>query len=195
MHFPWLEGDNQSYWAPIATLMSGGGRGSWFMPEEGDEVLVAFEHGDVNYPFIVGFLWNGEDRPPNDDINTSVRRLRTVSGHVLEFDDNGGSERIRVETQGGNKILLEDTPTPKITVETAGHNKIIINNAPPGITVKTASGDVTVELRARHRQCARHVSVDMPIANFSGMVRTPILQATSVVGSAYTPAPGNTYGM
>ena len=62
--FPWMGGNNQSYWAPVATLMSGSGRGSWFMPEVGDEVLVAFDHEDVNHPYILGFLWNGKDKPP-----------------------------------------------------------------------------------------------------------------------------------
>ena len=63
---PWLPGENESFWAPVATLMSGGGRGSWFMPEVGDEVLIAFEHGDQNFPFVIGYLWNGVQKPPSN---------------------------------------------------------------------------------------------------------------------------------
>ena len=103
LEFPWLSDKNQSQWARIATLMTGSGRGSWFMPEVEDEVLVAFDHGDIQHPYIVGFLWNGVDKPPNEEINTSVRRLRTVSGHILEFDDREGQEKILIETQGGQK--------------------------------------------------------------------------------------------
>ena len=69
---PYLGGQNTSYWAPVATMMSGKGRGSWFMPEVGDEVLIAFNQDDVAHPFIVGFLWNGEDTPPSNDRHLRV---------------------------------------------------------------------------------------------------------------------------
>ena len=88
VRFGWLPGNNQSYWAPVATLMAGDRRGSWFMPEVGDEVLVAFDHGDVNHPYVIGFLWNGQDLPPVDDgASSEVRRLRTVSGAVTLSSD------------------------------------------------------------------------------------------------------------
>src|SRR6478609_7184664 len=87
VEFPWMGGNNQGYWAPVATLMSGGGRGSWFMPELEDEVLVAFDQGDVNHPFIIGFLWNGRDRPPVTDPHR--RLIRSVNGHEIEIYDPG----------------------------------------------------------------------------------------------------------
>jgi uncharacterized protein involved in type VI secretion and phage assembly len=51
-------------WARLATLMAGNNRGSWWIPDVDDEVLVAFEHGDVRRPYVVGALWNGSDAPP-----------------------------------------------------------------------------------------------------------------------------------
>ena len=85
VEFPWMEGRNQSYWAPSATLMSGGGRGAWFRPEKGDEVLVAFDHGDVNHPYIVGFLWNGVDRPPSNDPDLRlIEEGDLASGFILD---------------------------------------------------------------------------------------------------------------
>ena len=60
--------------------MAGKERGFWYMPEVGDEALVAFELGDFDHPFVVGFLHNGVDTPPDDDIDREVRRMRTVSG-------------------------------------------------------------------------------------------------------------------
>src|SRR3972149_536693 len=62
--FPWLSDDNETDWVRIATLMAGGQRGGFFLPEVGDEVLVAFEHGDINHPYVIGALWNGVDKPP-----------------------------------------------------------------------------------------------------------------------------------
>ena len=100
VEFPWLADRNQSPWARVATFMSGKERGSWFMPEVRDEVLVAFDQGDIDHPYIVGFLWNGVDKPPSQDITPKVRRLRTVSGHTIEFDDRSGQERILIQTQG-----------------------------------------------------------------------------------------------
>ena len=66
LQFPWLSESVRSSWAPVAAPMAGKERGAFFMPEEGDEVLVAFEHGNFDHPFIIGFLWNGVDAPWND---------------------------------------------------------------------------------------------------------------------------------
>ncbi|HEV8320835.1 MAG TPA: phage baseplate assembly protein V, partial [Myxococcota bacterium] len=63
--FPWLEASEESHWARVCQFMTGGGRGMWIIPEVDDEVLVAFEHGDVHFPYVLGSLWNGVDRPPS----------------------------------------------------------------------------------------------------------------------------------
>ena len=102
--FPWLADDATSGWVPIARPMAGKERGFYFMPEVDDEVLVAFEHGNVDHPFVIGFLHNGVDVPPDDDIDTKVRRIKTVSGHVLDFDDRSGKERVILTTQGGHHL-------------------------------------------------------------------------------------------
>src|SRR6476469_2175065 len=64
VNFPWLEDEHQTDWIRIATTMAGNGRGTFFMPELQDEALVAFEHGNVRMPYVIGFLWNGKDSPP-----------------------------------------------------------------------------------------------------------------------------------
>jgi uncharacterized protein involved in type VI secretion and phage assembly len=108
LHFPWLSDDSQSQWARVATLMAGPDRGSWFMPETGDEALVAFEHGDVEHPFVLGFLWNGKDRPPQTD--TKIRLLHTVNGHEIEISDppvrGGDKGHVRIKDAHGNQIEL-----------------------------------------------------------------------------------------
>src|ERR671927_452964 len=85
VEFPWMEGKNETYYAPIATLMAGGDRGSFYMPEVGDEALVAFDQGDVNHPYIVGFLWNGAEKPPVTDRHRRI--IRSVNGHEIEIYD------------------------------------------------------------------------------------------------------------
>jgi uncharacterized protein involved in type VI secretion and phage assembly len=215
LSFPFLGGENQSTWAPVATLMAGGGRGSWFMPEVGDEVLVAFDHGDFNHPFVVGFLWNGQDQPPASDITPSVRRLQTVSGHKVDFDDRDGSQKITIKTQGGHtiemndvagsegitittsgnqQIQMQDTPAT-ITIQTAMQNQIIVSDAPPGVTIQAPSGIVTVSCAMANVTADSALNVSAPITVFDGVVTAQTLIADAVVGAAYTPAPGNTFGL
>ena len=99
LEYPWMaEESPESNWARIAAPMAGAERGFQFMPEEGDEVLVAFEQGEIRLPYIIGYLWNGEDKPPRDE--ATQRTIKTVSGHVLEFDDTEGSEKISLLFKG-----------------------------------------------------------------------------------------------
>ena len=137
IEFPWMEGRNQSYWAPPATLMSGGGRGAWFMPEQGDEVLVAFDHGDVNHPYIVGFLWNGVDKPPRTD--PALRTIQTVSGHEVKLDDESG-ESVSIQWKGGDPSITMESS--KLSLKFDSTNFIEISSS--GIAIKS-TGEVTIQ--------------------------------------------------
>lgn len=105
--YPWREVEDESHWARIATTMAGDDRGTYFVPEVGDEVLVAFEGGDVVHPYVLGALWNGEDAPPVDDGDDDVRTIRSRSGHEITFDD-GDDGGIHIVTDAGNSIVLDD---------------------------------------------------------------------------------------
>jgi uncharacterized protein involved in type VI secretion and phage assembly len=118
VRFPWLpngaeQGGEDSAWCRVATVMAGPDRGLFCLPEVKDEVLVAFEHGDVSCPYVVGSLWNGSDRPPYDNRSgkNSLRAFRSRSGHRLEFCDDAENhrEQIRLRTAGGAEILLDDS--------------------------------------------------------------------------------------
>jgi phage protein D len=61
--YPALGDDTEGWWARIATPSAGKDRGLLMMPVVGDEVLLAFEHGDVQRPYVIGALWNGKDTP------------------------------------------------------------------------------------------------------------------------------------
>jgi uncharacterized protein involved in type VI secretion and phage assembly len=84
---PWAPGFEP--WARVATLMGGMSRGSFFIPQVGDEVLVGFNHGDIREPFIIGGLWNTIDRPPSLLPTDAVtkRIIRTPLGQEISFDD------------------------------------------------------------------------------------------------------------
>jgi uncharacterized protein involved in type VI secretion and phage assembly len=114
---PYLGGQNDSTWAPVATLMSGDDRGSWFMPEVGDEVLVAFNQEDVQHPYIIGFLWNGQDTPPETD--NKIRTLVTPGGHSLRFEDTDGAKKVIVKSSSNMTITLDDSDS-SITLQGGG---------------------------------------------------------------------------
>jgi len=111
--FPWLAdeevGDlHETDWVRIAAGMAGNNRGMFFMPEVNDEVLVAFEHGDTRFPFVIGFLWNGQDLPPSENIR--MRRIQSVNGHRITFVDapenQGDKGALMIEDAHGNTISL-----------------------------------------------------------------------------------------
>src|SRR5574337_473507 len=144
IRFPWLSDDNETDWVRIATLMAGGERGSFFLPEVGDEVLVAFEHGDINHPYVIGALWNGAAGPPesNSDGRNNIRKIKSRSGHEIIFNDDAATrqEKIEIHTNAGHKIVLNDAAgQEKIEiVDKTGSNKITIDSVQNSINVESA---------------------------------------------------------
>lgn len=107
---PWRD-HQESFWVRLAVPMAGADRGTYFVPEVGDEVLLAFDQGDIRHPYMIGTLWNGQDSPPqtNADGENNVRQIRSRSGHELTFDDTAGAEAIEIKTAGGHIIRLDDS--------------------------------------------------------------------------------------
>jgi uncharacterized protein involved in type VI secretion and phage assembly len=70
-------------WAPIATLMAGNKRGTWFMPEQGDEILLAFQDGDPRRPYVLGALWNAENPPPEQMDAAGQNPVKSIHSHGI----------------------------------------------------------------------------------------------------------------
>ena len=117
VQFPWLSDSLRSSWAPVAAPLAGKQRGLYFMPEVDDEVLVAFEHGSFDHPYIVGYLWNGKDIPPESDANNRV--IVTPGGHTLRFEDGDGGKKVLLKSSSGQAITLDDSES-SITLEGGG---------------------------------------------------------------------------
>jgi uncharacterized protein involved in type VI secretion and phage assembly len=123
-----------------------------------DEVLVAFEHGDLNHPYVLGGLWNGMDKPPegNKDGKNNVRKIRSRSGHEIIFNDDGTTrkEKIEIHTKAGHNILLDDSlGQEKIEVkDKTGRNFIkmdsILNSISVESTMKLNIKSQVVEIEA-----------------------------------------------
>jgi uncharacterized protein involved in type VI secretion and phage assembly len=132
LEFPFLQESYRSDWAPIAAGMSGKKRGMYFMPEVDDEVLVAFENGDFDRPYVIGFLWNGVDVSPETDVNNRV--ILTPGGHTLRFEDTKGSKKIIVKSDAGHHVTIDDAARTVTVCDSMGANQIVIDSA--GGTIK-----------------------------------------------------------
>lgn len=118
VRFPSLSQNHESNWARMVAPMAGNDRGFYTLPELEDEVLVAFESGNVERPYVLGALWNGKDKLPanNDDGDNNVRVFKSRSGHILRLDDTDGAEKIEIVDGAGKESLVLDTAANTITL-------------------------------------------------------------------------------
>ncbi|NET62539.1 MAG: phage tail protein, partial [Symploca sp. SIO2E6] len=144
--FPWLSTQDESYWARIATLMAGDKRGAYFIPEVDDEVLVAFEQGDMAFPYILGGLWNGKDKPPetNKDGKNNLRLIKSRSGHQIILDDTKGEEKIIIEDKTGKNKITIDSKKNDMTIEV--ENDLTIK-AKKKINIESAEDDISIKCK------------------------------------------------
>lgn len=135
--YPWRDAEDESHWARMATLMAGKERGTYFLPEVGDEVLVAFENGDIHHPYVLGALWNGQEKPPEDnaDGGNDVRKIRSKTGHEIVLNDSQSEGSVEITTNGGRSILLDDS---------SGEEKIRIADGRSEIELDSDRGTVTI---------------------------------------------------
>jgi uncharacterized protein involved in type VI secretion and phage assembly len=117
-------------WARIAVL----DRGAYFIPQVGDEVLVAFNHGDVEEAYVVGQLWNGRDLPPaqtpGDPINNRI--IRTPLGHEIVFDD--AARAVTIKSADSQRVSL----APEMI-------EIATGNETPTTVTLDSSGNITIK--------------------------------------------------
>ena len=96
-------------WARMVTPLAGENRGICFLPEIGDEVLVAFSQGELASAYILGGLWGKEKQPPEDldyDGN-NLKMIRTRAGHTLIFDDTDDKGRITLIDNKENSLVID----------------------------------------------------------------------------------------
>lgn len=151
LKMPWLSEDVESDWARVVSVGAGPERGLLCLPEVNDEVLVAFEAGDVGRPYVLGGLWNGEDAPSiavseavqNGEVHKRVFKTRV--GHILTFTD-GSEEGVTLETAGGHLLALEDEGQ-KVVLRTSAGQILTLDDSSNEITLE-AGGDLTIKSNA-----------------------------------------------
>jgi uncharacterized protein involved in type VI secretion and phage assembly len=191
VRLPWSpDGNGSSYdvWARLATLMAGNERGTWFIPDVDDEVLVAFAGGDPRRPFVVGALWNGQDAPPESMDSAGENNIKSIvsrNGIRITLDDSSGQETLTLETPQ-QRIVVDDGGR-SVEVTDANGNSIRMESS--GITV-TASAKVTINA-STVEVSAGMVTVNAGMSKFSGVVQADTVITNSVISASYTPGAGN----
>jgi len=149
VRYPWHDKPHESYWARLSMPMAGDDRGLVLIPEVGDEVLVGFEREDLRFPYVLGALWNGKDKPPraNDDGKNDKRILQSRKKHYLLFDD-GKKGVVEIKHEKGRKVVLDDTG---FSVEDEKGNKISVNSDSGAMSIeavgqlKIKAASITIE--------------------------------------------------
>jgi len=150
--FPTLTEEHESNWARVVSVGAGPGRGLDCLPEINDEVLVAFEHGDIHRPYVIGGVWNGTDAPPEKVDENAVggkirlRTFKTRVGHKLQFveEDKGAIKKgVYLNTIGGHNLRLNDSEKFG-ELETTGGHKFRADDSNKTVSL-TSTGDITVK--------------------------------------------------
>lgn len=149
--YPWLADTEESYWARLTGPGIGKDRGIYFLPEVNDEVLVAFEHGDFNRPYILGGLYNGKDAPAEaigtvvQGGNVETRVIKTRAGHIIRLTDTSGSEKIEIIDSKSEMSMSFDSASKTIDVGSQGKINL---TAQQDISIE-ATGNISISANGK----------------------------------------------
>ena len=160
VQFPWFDDQMETEWCRVRQFYAGDGYGAFFVPEVGTEVLVAFIHGDMRMPIILGGLYNGHDKPPTNRTSSQDQKMvRTKGGHELLFDDSNSEQRVRIKTKGGHTADLDDTGK-KITIQSSGGQSVTIDDSSNDISIQVGASTVKLDSSGSITLTGMSVSVD-----------------------------------
>lgn len=123
------EGKTMTDWMQVAQPYAGNGYGTYWLPEVGDEVLLAFHGGEASRHYVIGSLWSKEDKIPLQTANktNSVKRIKTKGGHEIVFEEEKDKERLEIYTPKNLKITLEDEKQMMVIQDKYGKNMLQID--------------------------------------------------------------------
>jgi uncharacterized protein involved in type VI secretion and phage assembly len=180
-------------WARVAVPFAGAGRGAFFLPDVGDEVLVVFAGGDARSPVVVGGLWNGAAMPPETLGGNRVDRwtLTGKAGTRIAIEElASGQPTVVITTPSGVEARLTDDGGGRIELSLpGGATQVTLESS--GVVIETGS---KVSIQASQLAIAAgQVQVDAAVSRFSGIVQCDVMQATTIIGATYTPGAGNVW--
>ena len=125
VEFYWASGSTSSDWMRMIQPHSGAGKGFYFIPEIGEEVLVGFEGGNAQCPYVMGTHYNGKESSGYSTPENDLKVIRTRSGIIIILNDADGS--VLIQDPSGNKYLMDgkgnmEFDAPKNMTFNAGEN-------------------------------------------------------------------------
>ncbi len=198
-------GEQVSRWAKLVSLNAGNDRGALFRPEVDDEVLVGFELGDPDRPYILGALWNSKDPPPamgDPPEQNNWRVIKSRSGHILKFNDEQDAETIELRDKDDKRTLIIDTPNEKIEILCDGDSGAITVKTPNGvveveakskISLTCTSGDIAVKADGGGKIDIQSTSSDINVSAASGSVKVNAAKVEVSAGSSMKLSAGTSF--
>lgn len=179
-------------WARVAVPFAGNQRGSFFIPDVGDEVLVVYLSGDPRFPVVIGGLWNGADSAPETIPGDRVDRwtITGTQGTKIAIVEDSSGPTISFTTPGGLSGTMTDS-SGSIEFTNSDQTSITIDSS--GVTINAPTSEVQVTAASSVSVTAPQLSVNAAMATFSGVVQCQVMQATTVIGTTYTPGAGNVW--
>ncbi|MFE7132062.1 phage baseplate assembly protein V [Streptomyces sp. NPDC057638] len=163
LSFPWFDQTTVTDWIRVSQLYAGNGYGSLFVPEKGDEVVVAFVHGDMRFPVVLGGLYNGKDKPPTARTDgRDQKTIRTKHGHEVLLDDTSSKAAVKITSAAGHTVELDDQG-----------KAIRITAAQGGTVTVTADGDITLK--------APKVTVESSSIDLGGGATEPLVLGNALL--------------
>ncbi|CAM4413697.1 type VI secretion system Vgr family protein [Zobellia nedashkovskayae] len=121
VQFPWQKPMGTSTpWIKVPTPYSGSGKGFYFIPEKEEEVLVSFEAGNPEKPYVSSAGYNVNAKSDFYDPDNNIKAIKTRSGHLIELNDTDGEESITITDKNSNKIFL-NTKDSSISISAPGN--------------------------------------------------------------------------
>lgn len=162
LKYPWLSDEVESHWARVAAPGAGPEAGLSLIPAVNDEVLVAFEHGDFNRPFVLGGMWNGKAKLPEATAGAKeqelplVRSWRSRTGHQIVMHDDQ-QNKVTLVTAAGHQLTLDDA-NKQIELTSEGGLVVRLDDNSSTITVESSSN---LELKAANIKVEADSNIDI----------------------------------
>jgi len=201
-----MASDSQTPWIRVLTPHAGAGKGFHFIPEFGEEVLVDFEAGNAEKPFVAGSNYNGKaDAKTFQNDQNDMKVIQTRSGHYIRFDDKEGAESITIADKNGN-IIIFNTSDKGIAI--SSEKSIFMTTEEFTVNAKTidlyadeitANGDkkVTINSKSSIEESASTIKIDSKTStSVSSKAKVEVKGAqVDVNGSAMTNVKGGTLNL
>jgi phage baseplate assembly protein V len=181
--FPWFDDDTITEWCRVLQPYAGSGYGTFFVPEVGDEVVIGFAHGDMRLPIILGGVYNGKDKPPSyRDASKDEKLIKTKGGHEILLNDSKGSQGIKITTNGGHTIDLDDQGK-SVAVNTSGGQSITLDDQGGSITVTTSGGQsITLDPGGGVTISATQVTIDATSISLGQAAISSLIRGETFLG-------------